>query len=163
MSNPGRHTGLITRLRIQADDVRRLMTGLDEPTLARRTDPGKWSLKELACHLWVVQDLFDGRVQAMLDGDNPRITPYADPDSDPVFLKRVALPASDSLPAFFDSRVRFCGRLDALSPESWDRTGRHPEYLHYDVRFQIEYMLHHEAHHLYQMYQRRAPFGRIPA
>ena len=163
MSSPGRHAGLISRLRIHVDDVRRLTAGLDEPALARRTDSGKWSLKELACHLWVVQDLFDGRIQTMLDEDNPRITPYADSDGDPAFLNRVAMPASDSLPAFFDSRARFCARLDALSPQSWDRPGLHPEYPHYSVRFQIEYMLHHEAHHLYQMYQRRAPFGPIPA
>jgi hypothetical protein len=38
------------------------------------------------------------------------------------------------------------------------RAGRHPEFDHYDVHFQVEYM----AHHIYQMFQRRAPFGQMP-
>jgi len=28
--------------------------------------------------------------------------------------------------------------------------------------FCIEYMAHHEAHHIYQIYQRRSPFGPLP-
>jgi hypothetical protein len=30
------------------------------------------------------------------------------------------------------------------------------------VHFCVEYLTHHEAHHLYQMFQRRAPLGVIP-
>jgi hypothetical protein len=161
-SSRHRHVALLTRLRIHADDVRRLTKGLDESALAMRAMPDKWSLKELVCHVWRIQDLFEERVEAMLSGDNPAIAPYEDPDGDPDFLRRAARPAGESLQAFFDGRQRLCDRLATLSPEAWHRTGRHPQYPHYDVHFQIEYMLHHEAHHLYQMYQRRAPFGRIP-
>jgi len=161
-SSKHRHFALVTRLRIHADDVRRLTKGLDEAALARRAVPDKWSLKELVCHVWRIQDLFEQRVEAMLTTDNPAISPYDDPDQDAEFLRRVDMPASESLSAFFDGRQRLCERLGTLTPESWHRTGRHPQYPHYDVHFQIEYMLHHEAHHLYQMYQRRAPLGRIP-
>jgi len=27
----------------------------------------------------------------------------------------------------------------------------------------MDYLAHHEAHHVYQMFQRRTPLGRIPA
>ncbi|HET9320663.1 MAG TPA: hypothetical protein VFO27_12840, partial [Bryobacteraceae bacterium] len=49
------HRRLIARLRQQADDVRRIAAGLDEVSLAKRTIPEKWSLKELVCHLHRVQ------------------------------------------------------------------------------------------------------------
>jgi hypothetical protein len=74
----------------------------------------------------------------------------------------VSRPSRNSLAAFLQSREKFADRLEKLSPAEWHRTGRHPEYPHYDVHFQIEYMVHHEAHHIYQMYQRRAPLGKMP-
>ncbi len=48
------HGGITARLRQQADDVRRLTSRLDEEQLAARTVAGKWSLKELTCHVWRV-------------------------------------------------------------------------------------------------------------
>jgi hypothetical protein len=155
------HRKLVGRLRQQAEDVRRLTSGLDEDSLARRLKPAQWSLKELVCHLWRVQQVFAGRIEAMLARDHPAITRY-DPEGDPEFERLAALPASESLAGFLDHRARLAGRLDTLSPADWHRPGRHPEFPCYDVHFQVEYMAHHEAHHIYQMYQRRSPLGKIP-
>jgi len=155
------HRKLVARLRQQAEDVKRMTAGLDEASLAKRTIPDKWSLKELVCHLDRVQQLFEGRVDVVLTQDNPSIAKY-DPERDKEFEKMVLLPTKDSLAAFLQSREKFADRLEKLSPAEWHRVGRHPEYPHYDVHFQVEYMVHHEAHHIYQMYQRRAPFGKMP-
>ena len=155
------HKKLIARLRHQAEDVRRIAAGLDETALAKRTVAGKWSLKELVCHLLRVQQVFDGRIQAVLAQENPAIARY-DPDGDAEFEKLVARPAEDSLAAFFQNREQFTQRLEELSPAEWHRPGRHPEFPHFDVHFQAEYMGHHEAHHIYQMFQRRMPLGKMP-
>jgi hypothetical protein len=155
------HRQLITRLRQQADDIRRITAGLDEASLAKRTIPDKWSLKELVCHLDRVQQVFEDRINSVLAQDNPPITMY-DPEGDAVFEKMMTRSAKDSLTALLESRERFAGRIEKLSPAEWHRPGRHPEYPHYDVHFQVEYMIHHEAHHIYQMFQRRAPFGKMP-
>jgi hypothetical protein len=155
------HRQLITRLRQQADDVRRITAGLDEASLAKRTIPDKWSLKELVCHLDRVQQVFEDRINSVLAQDNPPITMY-DPEGDAEFEKMVTRDGKDSLTALLESRERFARRLEKLSPAEWHRPGRHPEYPHYDVHFQVEYMIHHEAHHIYQMFQRRAPFGKMP-
>ena len=155
------HRKLIARLRQQAEDVSRMTAGLDEASLAKRTIPEKWSLKELVCHLERVQQVFEERVEAVLAQDNPGIAKY-DPDGDKEFEKMVSRPTKDTLAAFVQSREKFAGRLDTLSPAEWHRPGRHPEFPHFDVHFQIEYMVHHEAHHIYQMYQRRTPFGKMP-
>jgi hypothetical protein len=155
------HRLLLARLRQQAEDVRRITAGLDEVLLAKRTIPEKWSLKELVCHLQRVQQVFEGRVDAVLARDNPPIVRY-DPDGDAEFEKMVSLSAQDSLAAFLESRGRFVERLEKLSPAEWHRPGRHPEYPHFDVHFQVEYMMHHEAHHIYQMFQRRTPLGKMP-
>jgi uncharacterized protein (TIGR03083 family) len=155
------HRRLIARLRQQADDVTRIAAGLDESSLATRTIPDKWSLKELVCHLHRVQQVFEGRIASMLAQDNPAITVYS-PDDDEEFEKMLSRPAKDALAAFLEDRERLAAQWEELSPGEWHRSGRHPEYPHYDVHFQVEYMVHHEAHHVYQMFQRRTPFGKMP-
>ncbi len=155
------HRRLAARMREQAADVRRLTSGLSEEQLARRIQPEKWSLKELVCHLWRVQQIFEGRIEAMLAQDNPAVTPY-DPEGDAGFARLAAQPAAASLEGFHEARARFAGRLEALGPAEWRRPGRHPEFPHYDVHFQVEYLVHHEAHHIYQMLQRRMPLGKLP-
>jgi hypothetical protein len=133
------HRRLIARLRQLAEDVRRITAGLDEAALAKRTVPDKWSLKELVCHLDRVQQVFDGRIQAVLAQENPAIPRY-DPDGDVEFEKMVARPAQDSLAAFLQSREQFAGRLEKLSPAEWHRPVRHPAFPHFDVHIQLEYM-----------------------
>jgi len=155
------HRRLVARLRELAGDVRRLASGLDEQSLSKRVIAEKWSLKELVCHLGRVQQVFQGRLEAMLREDNPAIVPY-EPDGDAEFEKAAARPAGESLAAFLDDRQRLAARLESLSPAEWHRAGRHPEFPHYDVHFQVEYMAHHEAHHIYQMFQRRLPLGKMP-
>ena len=148
------HRGLIERLRRQAADVQRLTSGLDEQALATRTVLGKWSLKELVCHLWRVDDVFDERIGAVVAEENPPVARY-DPEGDSEFERLAGLPTSELLERYLGQRAAFCQRLEQLTPAEWHRKGRHPEFLHYDVHFQVEYMAHHEAHHIYQMFQRR--------
>jgi len=155
------HRQLIVRLRQQSADVARITAGLDEASLAKRAKPEQWSLHELVCHLHRIQQLFEGRLDAVLAQDNPAVASYM-PDGDVEFERLTARPPHEAIRAFVEDRERFALRLQELSPAQWHRPGRHPDFPHYDVHFQIEYMVHHEGHHIYQMYQRRSPFGKIP-
>jgi len=155
------HRQLVARLCQQAGDVARLTSGLDDLSLAKRAIPDKWSLHELVCHLHRVQQVFEGRLDLVLAQEGPPIASYM-PDGDVEFEKMVARPAQASIAAFLEDRERLALRLEELSPAEWHRPGKHPDFPHYDVHFQIEYMVHHEAHHIYQMYQRRAPLGKMP-
>lgn len=155
------HARVIDRLRSQAEDVQRLASGLDEAVLATRAIPEKWSVKELVCHVLRVQEVFEARLEAMLGAENPEIVPYS-PEGDPAFDRIAAHPTGEPLGRFAAGRAVLLERLGGLSAEQWHRAGRHPEYPHYDVHFAMEYLAHHEAHHVYQMYQRRAPLAKLP-
>ncbi len=155
------HARIVQRLEAQAEDVTRFVAGLAEPDVARRTVPDKWSVKELLCHLDRIQEVFEGRVESMLTTDNPALASY-EPEGDPEFAARVERPMTDTLVSFLARRERLVKQLEELRPADWHRPGRHPEYPSYDVHFCVEYLAHHEAHHLYQMYQRRTPLGPIP-
>jgi len=155
------HARIVQRLQDQAEEVTRMVAGLSEDELSRRTVKDKWSVKELLCHLDRIHEVFDQRVDAMLEQDDPALASY-EPDGDPGFDERARRPTADTLAGFLARRERLIGRLEELRPADWHRKGRHPEYPGYDVHFCVEYLAHHEGHHLYQMFQRRAPLGPIP-
>jgi len=155
------HLLLIDRLKMNGRDIARLCAKAEETDLSKRTPEGKWSLKELVCHLWRCQQVFAGRIEAMLAQENPAVAQY-DPDNDPEFVALTARTASQAIEGFERDRDALLAKLSGLGPAEWHRPGRHPEFPHYDIHFQVEYMLHHEGHHLYQMYQRRAALGKIP-
>lgn len=155
------HARLVQRLRDQSEDVRRMVAGLDEDSLAKRTVAEKWSLKEIVCHVLKVQQVFSERLERMLAEENPAVTSYK-AEEDPGFPKLASLPASEALAAFLAERERHLERLEDLTPAEWHRTARHPDFPAYDVHFQTDYLAHHEAHHIYQMLERRTPFGKLP-
>ncbi len=155
------HQRLIEQLRAQAGDVERMTRGLDEASVSQRPSEGSWSLKELVCHLWVVQKLFRQRAEKMLAEDNPTVEKYH-PDDDTDFARLAARPMTDVLADFQAERDRYLGILEPLTPAQWHRGAVHPEYARYDIHFMTEYLYYHEAHHVYTLLQRRAAFGKIP-
>jgi hypothetical protein len=150
---------LLDRLHLQATDVHRLTEGLHENHLAKRVLTDRWSLKELVCHIRRVQQVFvQDRLELMLAQDNPQLVAYA-PESDPRFPEMVEQPTDETITAYLEERKRLIDRLAALTPDAWHRPARHPTYPKSDVCSLAEYLVHHEAHHIYQMFQRRALLG----
>jgi hypothetical protein len=118
------HSRLVGRLRALASDVERLTRGLDEEALATRTVPDKWSLKELVVHLWRVQQVFEGRIDAVLTEDTPAIRGYT-PDGDERFDAMRTRAGAELIAGFLAGRERFTDRLDRLSAAEW-RSARAP-------------------------------------
>src|SRR5439155_21788334 len=128
MTSVERHLNrqLIARLRLHADDVRRLTTGLDDGALERRTVPEKWSLAELACHLWRVQQLFEERLDAMLQRDEPTFESYA-PENDLDFPRLVAFRRGrEAVCVFLEARERFVCSLETLGLCEWRSKASYP-------------------------------------
>jgi hypothetical protein len=155
------HLALVQRLRTQAGEIRRLAAGLDESALALRSVPDKWSMKELICHCRRMETIFAERFDRMLS-EETTIVPYDSPDGDETVVALTRRPTSEVLAEYLDQRESLCRKLEGLTPAEWHRKARHPQFPHYDVHFQVEYMAHHEAHHIYQLFQRRVPFGKLP-
>jgi uncharacterized damage-inducible protein DinB len=152
------HRRVVERLEAQAGDVRRLCAGLEEAVISKRVKPDKWSVKEVLAHIARVQEVFEKRLEALLTQEKPAIASYS-PEDDPEFASISSKPAGELLQWFQDTRDRIVARLVELSPEQWHRPGAHSDYSAYDVHFCMEYLAHHEAHHIYQMFERRAAFA----
>ena len=96
----------------------------------------------------------------MLAAEGAPIVSYM-PEGDPEFPAIARKSAAELWKWYEDTRNRIVAKLPRLSPADWHRKGSHPEYPAYDVHFAMEYLAHHEAHHAYQMFQRR-PSGTTP-
>jgi hypothetical protein len=155
------HLALVQRLRAQAAEVARLTEGVDEAALATRSVPDKWSMKELICHFKRMETIFGERFRSML-AEETTIVPYENPDADELFIALTQRPTADVLAEYLGERDALCRTLEGLTPVEWHRKATHPQFPHYDLHFQAEYMAHHEAHHIYQLFQRRVPFGKLP-
>jgi uncharacterized protein (TIGR03083 family) len=154
------HRRVVEKLEAQGAEIGRLCAGLEEEAIAKRPKPDKWSVKEVLAHITRIQEVFEGRVEALLTQENPPIVSYS-PERDVEFAAVAARPSTELLKLFKDGRSRLVARLIALSPGDWHRPGTHPDYPSYDVHFCMEYMAHHEAHHIFQMFERRAAFAAV--
>ncbi|HEV8129419.1 MAG TPA: DinB family protein [Candidatus Eisenbacteria bacterium] len=154
------HERVIERLKSSGEEVRRLCRDLDEVTVSNRTEPEKWSVKEILAHLAKLQEVFEKRVDAILAKEGAPITSY-DPENDLEFAAFARKSAEELWKGFEEGRQRLVGKLEKLAPADWHRKGSHPDYPVYDIHFAMEYMAHHEAHHAFQMFTRR-PAGKTP-
>jgi hypothetical protein len=149
------HRRIVEKLEVQGADIRRLCSGLEEDAIARRPKPDTWSVREVLAHIARLQGVFEERLEALLTQEKPLIVSYS-PEGDAGFAAYSARPSAELLKGFEDARGRILARLVTLSPADWHRAGAHPDYPSYDVHFCMEYMAHHEAHHIWQMFERRA-------
>jgi hypothetical protein len=118
-------------------------------------------VNELVCHLRRVQRLLGDRIDAMLREDGPRFDKYA-PEGDVGFDRFTQGPFAKTLASFMEDRTLLMRTLERLSPHEWHRVGYHPSFPYFDVYFQAEYLAHHEAHHIFQIFERRSGFGKVP-
>lgn len=108
-----------------------------------------------------MESIFGERFNRMLT-EETTIVPYDNPDADEVFVALTNRPTAEVLAEYIGEREALCQKLEGLTPVEWHRKASHPQFPHYDLHFQAEYMAHHEAHHIYQLFQRRVPFGKLP-
>lgn len=155
------HRRLVQRLREHALDVFRLTKGLDESSFSSRPETDSWSLKELVAHMRRVQQVFASRIEVMLATDTPVLQSYA-PENDSELPSMLKADGHLLVEVFLKERQALAERLEKLSPADWHRAARHPEFQHFDVHFQVEFLVFHEANHLYQMFVRRIPLGKLP-
>src|SRR5215470_18625881 len=109
MSNS--HARVIERLKSSGEDVRRLCRDLDEITVSRRTEPEKWSVKEILAHLAKLQEVFEQRVDAILAKEGAPITSY-DPEKDAEFAAFAKKSADEIWKGFDEGRRRLVAKLE---------------------------------------------------
>ncbi|WP_069386311.1 DinB family protein [Cellulosimicrobium cellulans] len=132
------------------DAVPRWVRVLARPDVRERPDATTWSPLEYAAHVRDVFSVFDVRLMAMVEDDDPLFANW-DQDAaavegdyahqDPAVVARELEVAGD----------RVATRFDAVTPDRWERPGRRSNGSAFTVRTLGQYFLHDVVHHLHDV------------
>jgi uncharacterized damage-inducible protein DinB len=120
----GEHEDLVEKLAAMPDRVAELIAGLDEKALRRQPAEGEWSIKQVCGHLVEDARTWRERIMLMTTQTNPYLKRF-----DPVAGVREGgyqeAPNEKTLDEFRRVRRETVEMLSKLTPEGWERTGRH--------------------------------------
>jgi hypothetical protein len=152
---------LVARLDAQLDSLRLILAQATPATLEARPRPDEWSAREHLAHLARHQAVFLGRLRRLLAEDRPALGRYRAED-DPEWPAWAALPLDEILGRIRAVRADLLVLVRGLSPTVSARTGLHPPFGELDVAGWLEFILLHEAHHLYTALVRVGEANRRP-
>ncbi len=116
---------------------------------SRDGDDG-WSVVEVVCHLRDYEGFFRGRVELMLDQDNPILPKY---DHEALAIERdyQHQDLQEALSDLLEQRRAFLVLFESLSDEQLRREGVHPENGPIRVFDSLVQLTHHDLTHLDQI------------
>lgn len=140
-------------LRVQATTparLRRAMANLSRADLARRPAPGKWSIKEIICHLADVEVVNGWRYRMILAQSGSSLTAF-DQDlwADETAYRRQNLALA--LEAFTALRRRHVALMRATPRSAWTRFGVHEERGRITFHDLVDWIAAHDLNHLAQV------------
>ncbi|MBL8234748.1 MAG: DinB family protein, partial [Bryobacterales bacterium] len=71
---------LVERFRSGGERIAALMSGIPEAQVDRAPAPGKWSIRQILCHIADTELIAGDRIRRILAEDNPTLIPF-DPDA----------------------------------------------------------------------------------
>jgi uncharacterized damage-inducible protein DinB len=138
-------------LRVLASTARHLEKILDELGTERANaapSPGKWSAREIVCHLADCEMVFAVRLRQTLSEDHHVIQPF---DQEQWAMGYSAYEMRDALTTFGALRNWNLTLLRSLSPEAHAKTVTHPERGAMTFHTIVETMAGHDLNHLGQL------------
>ena len=110
--------------------------------------PGKWSVREIICHLADCEIVFAYRLRQALAEDHHVIQPF---DQDKWAKIYAAYDAPAALAVFSSVRRWNIAFIDALNPDAFTKRLTHPERGEMQFKVLIETMAGHDINHLGQI------------
>lgn len=122
---------------------------------ARRVEqplaPGKWSPRQIACHLADCEIAFSFRLRQALAEDGHVIQPFDQDLWARPYSASSALTTAAALQAYRSLRAWNVALLSTVSADAYDRPVTHPQRGTMTFRTLVETMAGHDQHHLRQL------------
>ena len=135
--------------------LRALLKGLGAEGADRAPAPGKWSAREVLCHLADCEIVFAFRLRQALAEDDHVIQPF---DQDRWAARYDTFDVASALAVFGALRDWNIRLIDGMPPASLERKLSHPERGEMTVQVVVETMAGHDLNHLEQI-ERIAALG----
>ena len=135
-------------IRRTAATLQALVMIADAGRLTRQPAPGKWSVREILCHLADCELVFGFRLRQIVAEDNPTIQPF---DQDKWAKDYAKMDASQALSVFSAFRDWNLAFIRAVGPAALQRKVTHPERGAMTFQTILETMGGHDINHLKQV------------
>lgn len=145
------HLGALDPLNVIAATPRKIEQILEElgPESASETPaPGKWSAREIVCHLADAEIAFAWRLRQILAEKHPPIQPW---DQDLWSASYSAYGTQEALMTFCTVRQWNVALIQTTPADQQQKTGSHPERGELTFRTIVETMGGHDLNHLQQL------------
>ena len=136
------------------DLLRQAIAGMSAEELDATPIPGKWSTRQVICHVTDFEPVYVDRMKRVIAEDQPTFF-GGDPDR---FAERLAYAARDidEELALIDAARRHMARiLRAASPEDFQRTGNHSEDGPMTLERLLRNITNHIPHHVQFIVEKR--------
>jgi hypothetical protein len=140
------------------DKLTAIVSELGTAGMALSLAPGKWTVRQILCHLADCEIAFAFRWRQALAEENHVVQPF---DQDRWSNRYASLSADDALRTLVTLRHWNALLLDQLSPADWERELTHPERGRQTFRTLVETMAGHDRNHLEQLEKIAARFGNV--
>lgn len=131
-----------------APRLRSLLDALGSERANRPPAPGKWSVREILCHLADCEIVFAFRLRQALAENNPIVQPF---DQEKWAQVYGAFGAEDALATFTTVRQWNLALLASIPAEAFSRRLTHPERGEMTFQVVVETMAGHDLNHLGQI------------
>jgi hypothetical protein len=138
------------------DKLAAVVSELGTAGMERSLAPGKWTVRQILCHLADCEIAFAFRWRQALAEENHVVQPF---DQDHWATHYATMSGEQALQAFVALRRWNSILLDQLSPADWDRRVTHPERGELSFRTLVETMAGHDLNHLGQLEKIAASAG----
>jgi uncharacterized damage-inducible protein DinB len=125
-----------------------LTAGLDQAAITRSPAPGKWSIRDILCHLADCEIAFAFRLRQALAENNHVIQPF---DQEKWAGPYALFDSASALAVFSALRDWNCKLIATLSPDSYAKPLTHPERGTMTFRTLVETMGGHDLNHIAQI------------
>lgn len=143
---------LLQRLSIQHFALSEIIENAEADVIDRNPEPGKWSIHDNIAHLASYQDVFIGRINAILQQNGITFEAYKG-DDDPNFKACQQMPVNDLLNKIAADRRAMIDQVTSIPAEKLNYTATHLRYGKMSVPEWIQFFLLHESHHLFTVFK----------
>jgi hypothetical protein len=141
-------------LRANAEGWRRYFAENGTEAVVTRTEPTKWSPLEYACHVRDCNDVYIGRVNLMLEQEDPRY-PNWDQDLTAIEAGYGEQDPDTVIAEVVDTTEAIAVLFESVSAGQWQRTGHRGDGSDFTVESLARYFAHDPIHHLWDVTGRR--------
>lgn len=128
--------------------IETLLAALGPERANQSPAPGKWSAREIVCHLADCETVFAFRIRQALAEENHVVQPF---DQDKWAKSYAAYDTDEALALFSATRAWNLRLIDSLPAEAFEKRLTHPERGEMALRVVIETMGGHDVNHIRQI------------